>query len=741
MDNRTRLPGLSFLADGGEAGAIMRGLDWSATPVGRPETWPQSLRTVVNLLLTSKFPMFVAWGPDLVFLYNDGYAPILGAKHPAAMGRPFDDVWFEIWDDIKPLVDRALAGESTFHEDLPLTMLRRGYKEQTYFTFSYSPVRDETGAIAGMFCACTETTEEVRARAALKEEREHLRELFQQAPGFMAVLRGREHVFELVNTSYQQLVGFRDLVGRPIREALPELAGQGFFELLDSVYDTGEPFVAQRLPVKLQRQAGGRIEERFVDFVYQPIKNADRQVTGIFVEGSDVTDQVRSEQAVRESEDHYRHTVELNPQVAWTSTADGQLDNVARRWRDWTGVSGLGSTWGEAIHPDDLQPSIDAWTRSFTTGEPYDIEHRVRLKDGEYHWMRSRAFPRRDAEGRIVKWYGTTEDIHDRRLAERALRDSEARQRAMIAATPDCVMLVARDGRLLDMNPAGLGMIEAQDFATVAGADIRKVVVPEHRAAWQANHERVCRGERLSWEFDIIGLNGTRRRMETHAVPLALPDGTTAQLAVTRDVTARKRAEEHQLLMINELNHRVKNTLATVQSIAAQTLRNAPTMEAAREGFEGRLMALSRVHDVLTRENWESANLREIVAEAIAPFRSIGEQRFRVSGPRVHLMPRMALALAMALQELVTNAVKYGALSNQTGEIRLTWTVDPDSSPARLHLVWQEVGGPPVLAPSRRGFGSRLIERSLAQDLGGEVRIDFAPDGVVCIVDAPLPSD
>src|SRR5690349_18792749 len=119
MHDRRSAPGLTFLAGGGEAGAIMRGLDWAASPLGRPETWPQSLRTVVSLLLTSKFPMFVAWGPELAFLYNDPYAPILGAKHPMAMGRRFEDIWFEIWHDIKPLVDRALAGEATFHEDLP----------------------------------------------------------------------------------------------------------------------------------------------------------------------------------------------------------------------------------------------------------------------------------------------------------------------------------------------------------------------------------------------------------------------------------------------------------------------------------------------------------------------------------------------------------------------------------------------------------------------------------------------
>jgi two-component sensor histidine kinase len=204
------------------------------------------------------------------------------------------------------------------------------------------------------------------------------------------------------------------------------------------------------------------------------------------------------------------------------------------------------------------------------------------------------------------------------------------------------------------------------------------------------------------------------------------------------DIDDQKRAEEHQRLLINELNHRVKNTLATVQSIASQTLRNAGSLPEAKEAFESRLLALSRAHNVLTQENWEGANLHAVVAQAIEPYRSFGEERLRTTGPAVRLLPRTALAIAMALQELATNAVKYGALSNEGGRVDIRWSVDRSPGVPRLHLVWEEGGGPPVQPPSRRGFGSRLIERSLASDLEGEVRIDFEPTGVVCTVDAPI---
>ena len=172
---------LEFLTGGGHVGALMRDHDWSGSPLGEPDTWPRSLRTVVDLLLHSRFPMFVAWGKELGFLYNDPYAEILGAKHPRALGSRFQDIWSEIWPDISPLVDSAMAGHATYREDLPLLMNRKGYDEQTWFTFSYSPVRDDDGKIAGMFCAVAETTQRVLAERALRELNETLEQRVMEA--------------------------------------------------------------------------------------------------------------------------------------------------------------------------------------------------------------------------------------------------------------------------------------------------------------------------------------------------------------------------------------------------------------------------------------------------------------------------------------------------------------------------------------------------------------------------------
>lgn len=214
-------------------------------------------------------------------------------------------------------------------------------------------------------------------------------------------------------------------------------------------------------------------------------------------------------------------------------------------------------------------------------------------------------------------------------------------------------------------------------------------------------------------------------------------------LGTIRDITGRKRAEARRRLLLHELNHRAKNTLTIVQSIAAQTLRG--TDPAVREGFEARLLALAAAHDVLTRENWEAADLRDVADGALAPYAGgdagrgdgRGGGRLRVHGPPVRLRPQAALSFALALNELATNALKYGALSEPEGRVELGWQIVPGPVP-RLCVVWSERGGPPVAPPGRRGFGTRLIERSLAQELGGTAEIAYAPSGVVCVIEAPL---
>ena len=280
----------------------MREQDWENCPLGPPGQWPQELRSVISLMLGSAFPMFCAWGPALTMFYNDGYRDILGAQHPAALGQPFYEVWHEIRSELKPLVNRALGGESFFMEDLALRLLRRGFEEDFWVTFSYSPLLDADAKVVGIYCACTETTKSVLAARHQQHEQDRLKLLFNQAPGFAAVVNGPNHVFELANRAYLALAGFRDIIGKPVVEAFPEFVAQGFVALMGKVYATGEPFVGKSVRVMLNRGPGASFVQTYVDFVYQPVANASGQVDRIFIQGHDVTDQHRAEQALRDAD-------------------------------------------------------------------------------------------------------------------------------------------------------------------------------------------------------------------------------------------------------------------------------------------------------------------------------------------------------------------------------------------------------------------------------------------------------
>ncbi|MDQ3522071.1 MAG: PAS domain S-box protein, partial [Gemmatimonadota bacterium] len=258
-------------------------------------------------------------------------------------------------------------------------------------------------------------------------ERKRLAEIFQEAPAFIAVLRGPTHVFEIANPPYYQLVGHRDILGKSVAEALPEVVEQGFITLLDSVYTSGKPFVGNELPILLQRTPDAAPEEGFVSFVYQPMRGADGSVGGIFVHGVDVTEQVlarqqveASNQALLESIEHARFLAEAMPQKVWTADANGNADYFNRHWLDYTGLSFEDLRdwgWKQIIHPDDWEENQRVWQHSIGTGADFQLEHRFRRFDGEYRWHLSRGLPRRDADGTITRWVGTNTDIDEQKQA------------------------------------------------------------------------------------------------------------------------------------------------------------------------------------------------------------------------------------------------------------------------------------------------------------------------------------
>ncbi|MEO7744098.1 MAG: ATP-binding protein [Usitatibacter sp.] len=293
----------AFLSGGGEMGERIRAHDWEGSPLGEPGSWSQALKTLVSLMLASKQPMFIAWGPGQTWLYNDAFTPILGAKHPEAIGRhALQQVWSEAAEVLAPLFQRVFAGEPVHMDDFGLMLDRHGRMEEAHFAFSYTPVLDESGSVDGLFGACIETTDRILASRREVAALERQRRMFQQAPSFVCMLGGAEHVFEFVNKAHQQLFGSGGWIGKPVREAFSDLVGQGYYERLDEVFRTGKRYVADAAPVAFRRPPDGPVEERLLTFIYEPVVDDAGVVTGIFCEGFDVTDATRAQQKLQEAD-------------------------------------------------------------------------------------------------------------------------------------------------------------------------------------------------------------------------------------------------------------------------------------------------------------------------------------------------------------------------------------------------------------------------------------------------------
>ena len=297
--------GLDFLAGGGAMGDFIRRFPWAESAIGAPSSWAQGLRTTVRIMLTTGHPTLIFWGPELICLYNDAFSRSLGPeKHPAILGAPGRIAWQEVWPIVGAQIGHVLCGEGAiWHENQCVPIYRFGELQDVYWTYSYSPI-DNPGSphgVGGVLVTCSETTQQVLAERTLVSERERFLQLFDQAPTFLALLQGPDHVFEMANPAYLALVGQRPVVGRKLADALPDAVEQGYLALLDEVYRTGQPYAAAASRYTFQASAGGPPTERYVDFVYQPITGSDGIVRGILVQGADVTSRAVAD-----------HTIALN---------------------------------------------------------------------------------------------------------------------------------------------------------------------------------------------------------------------------------------------------------------------------------------------------------------------------------------------------------------------------------------------------------------------------------------------
>lgn len=593
-----------FLQGGGACGALLRQMDWSNHPLGRPDEWPESLKVAVSIILGSQQPMFATWAPDHCMLYNDAYAVICGQRHPKAMGMPHKEVWFDIWDFVAPLEQKVLDGESIHMDHVEFVIDRHGYREEAHFSFSYSPLRDTSGIVRGLFCACVETTAQVLLQRDLDRERSMLAQIFENMPSFIAKVREPSHMFEMANPAYLRLVGRKDIVGKTVLEALPEIASQGYVEMLDTVYQTGEPLHLESATVALQRSPDSPTEERLVDFTFQPIRNRDEVINGVLIQGIDVT---------------------------------------------------------------------------------------------------------------------------DRNTALRALQVSEQFLRSVLSASPDCIKVLDLDGRLQFMNERGRDVLELPPEFLTKGCQWPDLWGNLDKSEVLNALERARRGQATEFRAYADTQSGSQRYWDVRVSPMTGVDGQPERiLAVSRDISQLKRAEEEREHLADELQHRLNNVFAMVQSVISQTLRHATSVQSARDILSGRVRALAHAQDILTGSMAGDMSLEEVIEAALLPHRGV-DGKFDISGPPAIINGHQGLGLSLALHELATNATKYGALSVETGVVIIRWAVQTDGT---FTFKWQERDGPVVVAPERSGFGSVLIKNIVATYFSGSAKLLFSPGGV-----------
>src|SRR5690606_35164934 len=370
------VPGTEFLRDGGYMARRLVEHDWTGHPLGPPERWPTELKTSLSMMLGSRFAMCVSWGPDLLLFYNDAYIPVLGEKEPGALGRPIREVWHELWDDIRDMAGTAMSGTATWVEDMHLRMERNGSPEDTWWTFTYSPVRRGDGQVVAMLCITHETTRRVLTEQRLSGERSRLARMFDQAPVFMAMLRGPEHCFEFANAAYLELVGREHIIGIPVLEALPEAGRQGWVDVLDRVYRGGLPHVEQDAYYVVEPGDGQPPQPHYLDFVFQPFVDPDGSTGGIFVVGMDNTARTLNERALRQREaeleqlnqDLEQRVAEqaqersltwlVTPDMLGVMNRDGRMERTNPAWErvlGWTPAELAARATRELLHPDDVE--------------------------------------------------------------------------------------------------------------------------------------------------------------------------------------------------------------------------------------------------------------------------------------------------------------------------------------------------------------------------------------------------
>jgi PAS domain S-box-containing protein len=467
---------------------------------------------------------------------------------------------------------------------------------------------------------------------------------------------------------------------------------------------------------------------RWWDVVISPIKDADGEVVSVLSISRDVTPSLALADTLRRSEQKFQALANNIAQLAWMADPSGEVFWYNQRWLDYTGSTietSLGQGWRVFHHPDHIARVVEKFTLCIAEGRVWEDLFPLRGADGAYRWFLSRAMPVRNASGEIELWCGTNTDVTDHRKQSQRLR-----QLARIIELSHEAMLVRHVGGRIVLWNRGCEELFGYTKSQVLAQSSFDLLRPRNIDPPQEFDDALQATGSWTGEIQYTASDGLDVWVDSRQELIKIGDRNLV-LETSRDITERRQADEVRSLLVAELNHRVKNTLAVVQSIASQAARTSPTPAKFVTSFNGRLQALASAHNVLSEVAWSGAPIIDLIKSQISAMGAEGD-RIACSGEPVDLQPQTALQLALILHELAANALQHGALSTPGGRIAISWRII-EGPPRSVELSWREMGGPPVLEPQRRGFGLTLIERSRSLP-NLKTTMTFEPDGVVAHV-------
>jgi len=597
----------------------------------------------------------------------------------------------------------------------------------THFRKPHQPSERELHLLDLLARQCADYLERKRTEEVLRA-REHELELIINRTPFMFTRCSRDLRYRFISRAYAEMIGRR----------LEDVAGKSLVEIMGAVgYETIRPCVEKVLQ-------GERAEcESEVDFegvgrrllraVYTPEKDEQGNVQGWIASIIDVTERKRGEQVAQQ----LACIVEFSDDAIVSKDINGIIvswNRGAQRLFGYSADDIVGKPLTILMPPERQEegPQILARIRR---GERIDHYETVRQRnDGGLVDIALTVSPLKDTEGKIVGASMIARDITERKQAERAWRAREAELEAVISRTPFMLIRCSPDLRYRFVSPAYAEML-GRRREDIVGRSIVDVIGEEAFKTILPRINKVLAGERAEYEGEVHYQSIGKRFLHGVYTPDKDERGEViGWIASILDVTERRRAEAQRDLLIAEVNHRVKNTLATVISIAHQSFSEDKSFDDAQRSFNSRIRALAQSHTRLADANWSGISLETIIRDETAPYRN--SSNVNIVGPGVILNPKCAVSLGMAIHELTTNAAKYGALSAKNGSIQVSWETAPSEN--QIRITWVERGGPTVMPPRRSGFGRRLLERALASDLGGTVKLDFPEEGLTCLIAFPL---